>query len=944
MSSKLKKREIFILIFFLVIFSIFILRLYNLTVIKGNYYNKISLNNRITKIETFATRGEIRDTNGKLLAGNEIGFNVKFLEKGIQNLDVSDVAIKIFTILDSYNETHIEFPIRVGGNKYEYIYDVERNKWLIANGFEITDSAIKVFNSMRKDYLISDELTNSEAQNLLYLQGIYLPINTLKMDFSYNLKKEKFLDDFKIEHNINAEEAFDIIKNKSYYHIDKKYSDEDVYKILTLKYAISSKGYQKYDPVIIAENITDKTASKITELNMDLLGISVEIKPIRYYPYGDIGSHILGYMGHIAMQSEIDKYIKEKNYNENQLIGKTGIEGTYELKLTGENGYKYIEVNALGHYIKDVEDQYDELKNKNTISGDNLQLTIDIELQKKLENYLRRAFDGISNGTEFVSKWGNYSYKDKFDGALLGAGVVVDVKNGNVLALASVPTFDLNLFATGISSEDWEGLNPVNKNNPLAPRPLYNNATMTAVQPGSVYKMITGYAALMKGLDPSKKLYSDGFIEIGNNSYGCWLWNSYHGKHGLTDLYKALEVSCNYYFFNIGNGYDYYRDKNLNYSMDSKELIEISKEFGLNTGSGIEIPEVIAGVPNPDKKKNLIKYYLRKKLNLVLSKYFNESITSDPDKTNEIIDEIISWSDENPSRGTIIKRLDDLGAEGDFYKISPLADIIKYDYFNLMQWYEGDTLNLSIGQGSHQYTPIQIAKYITAIANGGELLDLTLIKDSDKNIVNKLNSDYIKELQKGMYQVANYKGGSAYSTFKDFPIKVAGKTGTAEKEGNIPPLDEVRYLIDNLSKIDELLTIEDVETETVNILRERNEKLADLEKEKNSLKDDYELNRDKIDEITLEIRRLIQTGYLNKGYAMRKAIKNLSDKELTDELINKYRKNYSDYAWFVSYAPFDDPEIAVVILIPQGGHGSYASPVAREIIGDYFNIEPKIEN
>ncbi len=109
------------------------------------------------------------------------------------------------------------------------------------------------------------------------------------------------------------------------------------------------------------------------------------------------------------------------------------------------------------------------------------------------------------------------------------------------------------------------------------------------------------------------------------------------------------------------------------------------------------------------------------------------------------------------------------------------------------------------------------------------------------------------------------------------------------------------------------------------------------------MKEDYELNREKIDELTLEIRKLVQNGYLNKGYAMRKAIKNLSDKELTDELINKYRKSYSDYAWFVSYAPFDDPEIAVVILIPQGGHGSYASPVAREIIGDYFNIEPTID-
>jgi len=940
MLNGMKKREIFILIFFMFIVSVFVLRLYNITIIEGDEYNNKSLNNRITKIETFATRGEIRDRNGELLAGNKISFNVKFLETGIQNLNVSEVAIKIFNILNSYNETHLEFPIKTTDDKYKFIYDIDRTKWLLDNDFSSTETAREVFDSLRKKYLLSEELNDYEASKFLYLQGVYLPINISKMKFTYDVKKENFLDDFNISYDITAKEAFEIIKNKSYYHIDKKYSDEDIYKILTLKYAINSQGYQKYKPVIIAENISGETASKINELNMDLLGIGIEIKPIRYYPNNDIGSHIIGYMGHISQQSEIDKYIKELDYNENQLIGKTGIENVFEINLNGENGYKYIEVNALGQYIKDVENEYDGLENKKTISGNDVQLSIDINLQKNLENYLKRAFDGISNGTEFVSKWGNYNYKETFEGAQLGAGVVVNVKNGEVLALASVPTFDLNLFATGITNKDWNSLNPVNKNNPLAPRPLYNNATRTAVQPGSIYKMVTGYAALSQGLNPAMKLFSDGFVRIGNNSYGCWLWNSYHRKHGLTDLYKAIEVSCNYYFFNIGNGYDYYHDKNLNFEMNASKLIEISKEFGLDKGSGIEISEVVKGVPDLEKKKNLVKYYLRKKLEVVLSKYFDENVISDSDKLKNIINEIISWSDENPSRGIIIKRLEKLGAMGDFYKISEIADIIKYDYFNLMQWYEGDTLNLSIGQGAHQYTPVQIAKYITSIANGGELLDLSLIKDNGKTVVNILNNEYIQYLKQGMYQVNNYPGGSAYSTFKNFPIKVAGKTGTAEKEGNIPPLDEIKYLTENLNLIDSKLNIEDVEKETINILVERNEKLASLELQKNKLEDNEEPNTEKIKELSDEIRVLIQNGYLNKSHAMRKAIKNLSTKELTDEMINKYRISYSDYAWYVSFAPFDDPEIAVVILIPQGGHGNYVSPVAREIIGDYFKLEP----
>lgn len=945
MLKKLKKRELIILIFFIIVSLVFFLRLYNITVVHGEEYTEQSLNNRITKIETFATRGEIRDRNGELIAGNVTSFNVKFLNKNIINLDINKLAINIFSLLDQHNERHLEFPIRITENSFEFIYDIEKRNWLERNDFNVNLSAKEVIDTLREKYFISEDLNDSEAYKLLQLQGVYLPIRTSQMEFTYDNKKESFLDMYSIDYSTPASEAFQIIRDKSYHNISEDYSDEDAYKILSLKHALNIKGYQQYDPVIIAENITRETAAKITELNMELPGISVEIKPIRHYPNDDVGSHILGFMGHIASQYEIDKYVKELGYNKNQLIGKTGIEGRYEETLTGENGYKYIEVNALGHYVKDVEDDYDSIENKKTESGNDIQLSIDMNLQENLENYLRTAFDGISNGTEYESKWGNYRYNDQYPGALLGASVVVDVKTGEVLALASVPTYDLNLFATGITTKDYNSLSPVNKNNPLAPRPLYNNATMTSVQPGSVYKMITGYAALVAGLDPEKRLYSDGYIEVGNNTYGCWYWNSYHAKHGLTDLYKAIETSCNYYFFNVANGYDYYRERDLGFEMDSNQLIEISKEFGLDVSSGVEISEVVAGVPDPDKKKNLVKFYLEEKLKVIFSNYFDEEISNDEDKKNDIIEEISSWSDDNPSRGDIISKLEALGAVGGFYKVAELADIIKYDYFNLMRWYEGDTLNFAIGQGDHQYTPVQIAKYIASIANGGTLRDLTLIKDNVKPVSNQLDSDYIEHLKKGMYQATNSQSGTTSRVFRDFPITVAGKTGTAEKQGMIPPLDEIEYLKKHLNEIDPALTIENVEIETNSILRERNEKLAALEIEKNELRDaSYEENKTEINKINEEIRELIRTGYLNKGYVMRQAIKNLSEKELTNQMINQYREKYSDFAWFVSFAPYEDPEIAVVVLIAQGGHGSYAAPVARDIIGDYFNLDPAVDN
>lgn len=946
MLEKFKNRESFIILVLVLIFSAFIFRLYNLNVINGEKYREKSLKNRIKRVTTFAKRGEITDRNGKLLAGNKPGFYVKFMDNNLSDEEINTVGIKLFTILDDYNQKHIEFPIRVADGKFRYKYDLEKERWLEENGFNFKTSAKDVFESYRKKYLVSESLDKYEAQELLLLQGVKLPIYVKYMKYSYDFKKEQFLSFYGIDKGTSAEEAFEIIRNKSYYAIGKNYTDEEAYKILSLKHAINEKGYKQYEPIIVTENISQQLAAKIFEVNLDLPGVSVETKPIRQYPYKNLASHIIGYMSYISFENEIQKYVVENNYDKNQLIGKTGIERKYELELSGENGYKYIEIDALGEYIRDIDvDKYDGLVEKEATSGNDLRLTIDIDLQEKLERYLQRAIDALQVGGTFESKWGDFEYKETFDEAKMAAGVVVDVKNGDVLALASIPDYDLNLFATGITNEDWNSLQPENKNNPLAPIPLYNIATRTAVQPGSTYKMITGYAALEEGLDPKKKLYSDGYVEIGNHQYGCWYWNTYRAKHGLTDLYDAIATSCNYYFFDIANGYDYYREEPLTFELGSDKLIETSKDFGLDDSSGIEISEVVTGVPDPQKKSKVIKVYLRRKLELILKDYFPADIVENEDKLGDLIDTIVAFGDENPTRGEIIRKLKAIGAVDDYYKISELADIIKYDYFNFMKWNEGDTLNFAIGQGGHQYTPVQMARYIASIANGGEVLDLNLILDSEKKVVNTLNPGYIKELQKGMYGVTNGDNGTATYIFRDFPMEIAGKTGTAEKEGKIPSADEIKYLTGNLNKIDPTLDIETVERKTLSILKERNHKIAELESKVNSLekKEQVDSVKEEISETEKKIRNLISSGYLEKKYAMRSAIKKLSSKDLTDEMINQYRKKYSDYAWFVSYAPFDDPEIAVVILIPQGGHGGYAAPVAKEIIGEYFNLPPTSE-
>jgi len=928
--------------FFVIIAVALIYRLSFLTITQGSYYYDKSINNRIKKIETYARRGDIYDRNGVLIATSDIGFVLKFNSGVVSNSELNSIAINLYDFLEDENEEHIDFPIQIISGKYVFSYDESIKKWLESNGYPVDATAKEVLDEVRAFNYIDENLSYYEAYRILYNKGTYLPISTSRMQFLEEIYKKNFLDLYGLDLDISAKEAFEKIRDRREFSIDDSYSDEDAYKILVFKHAIKEKGYLKYVPITIARSVSEKTAVLIQERGYEFPGLSVSYESIRRYPYNASAAHILGYMGKISTENEVEKYVNQNNYDQNQVIGKVGIEGNYELDLHGENGYKYIEVDVYGKYVKDVDEEAYGLDSKKATSGEDIKLTIDMALQQVLEDNIQKALEQIQVGGEFESVWGNYNYAESFPQAESAAGVVVNVNTGEILAMASYPSYDINLFSTGISQEDWNALNPVNKRNPLAARPLYNMATMMAVQPGSIYKMMTGYAAMMQGLDPYQKIFSDGYIEIGNQRYGCWYYNQYHARHGYTDFLRAIEVSCNYYFFNIATGKDHYENKPLNYEITPFIIIEESKPFGLNEKTGIEIGEVNFGVPDPDKKKKTIEILLGRELKNILKTYFPESITSDEDELKRVIDEIVSWSDENPSRSEIIKRLIALGSNEDYYVTEKLGDIIKYDYFNLMSWYEGDTLNLSIGQGDHTYTPVQIARYIAAIANDGYVNELSIVKAvgnqeiiKNEDVTESIDTNnYLDVLRAAMYEVANGDEGTARTVFQDFPVKVAGKTGTAEKEGLIPPLDEVSYLTEYLNEIAPGLTLEEVEAKTIDIIKARSEELSALEQEKNDATDEA-IKAEK----SAKLESLITQDYLNKGVAMRAAIKALSESSLTDEDINAFRLPYDNYSWFVSFAPYDEPEIATIIFIPQGGHGGYAAPVAREVYAAYFGLD-----
>ncbi|WIF94422.1 penicillin-binding transpeptidase domain-containing protein [Caminicella sporogenes] len=932
MLKKLNDRNNQIIVSFIVIFVIFILRLAVLTVVDGEKYREISENRRKKNIPVIAKRGEIFDRNGELLAGNKSSFTVQMLRSDLPNKNLNEIAIKIIDILDNFNEKHIEFPIIIENGKYYYSFDREIEQWLKSKGkeYENLKDAKAVFNKIVAENIPIKNLDVYKAQEILAYMGITPPISVKLMKFLPEIEKDNFLKSYGLDEKISAREAFKKIREK--FKISTKYTDEEARKILIIRHALKEQGYKKYKPLKIASGISEKTAIYIEELGMELPGISVVIEPIRYYPNKELAAHVIGYLGKISRESEIEKYVKKNGYLKSDIIGKTGIEGKYELELKGKNGCKSVEVDAYGRTVKEY-----EYVNK-PISGKDIYLTIDANLQRTAQESLKKALEAIQRGGVFKSKWGDYRYSEAFKNAKSGAVVAVNVKTGEVLALANYPSYDPNLFATGISSEDWAKLQPENKRDPIAPRPLYNIATLTAVQPGSTFKMITGLAGLEKGLDPNRKFYDVGYLKRGNKTFGSWKWNLYRTSHGYVDLYKALEESVNTYFFNLSNGQINARDskdnKPLGIDINIGDILEYAKKFGLGEKTGIEIGEVSYGVPTPNKKALTIKTLLKRKLKSIAKDYFTEKVLSSKEKLNEVIDKIVSWADENPKRYEIANRMKKIGVKEE--KINELTDLVKYSYYNQMKFREGDGFNLAIGQGAHAYTPIQMARYISAIANGGYLNKLTLVKkigneeiNNNKKVKIKLvNDENLKHIMKGMLQVTQGDKGTARKVFKKFPVLVGAKTGTAEKSGKIPPKDEVEYLKKHLKYISKNLSLDMVEKESKKIYESRKKELEKLQKE------------GKTDEVVNKLTK----GYIDEGNIMREAIKKLSNYKITNEMIDRFKENYDNFSWFVSFAPYEDPQIAVVVLLVQGGHGGYGAPIAREVIAEYLGLNKEVSD
>ena len=466
-----------------------------------------------------------------------------------------------------------------------------------------------------------------------------------------------------------------------------------------------------FRPVRVRRGLTLEEVTKVEERKLELPGVVVEVEPERVYPTSTFAAHLLGYVREVS-----DDQMKQGRYRRGDMIGQSGLERLLDEYLRGRDGGERIEVDALGRPVQ-------VMRREEPDPGAQVITTVDRRIQEAAE----RAMVGRS-----------------------GAVIVMDPRNGDVLAMTSSPAFELDRLTGNLDKEEW--LKVIR--DPLTP--LMNRALQSQYAPGSVFKVVVAAAGLQEGsLTPMDRMYCNGEFHLGNWTFKDWK----EGGHGHVDTRTALIHSCNIFFYQAG------------LKVGPAAIARYSEAFGLGSPSGIDLGGEKAGlVPFLDGRRRI---------------------------------------------------------DG-------------------RKWQAGDTVNMSIGQGQVLVTPMQVARMMSAVANGGvlwrprlvqrvERVDGSLAYSSSSKMTGRVDLSPIvwAFLRQALSGVVNEGGTGGAARIPG--VEVAGKTGTAQ----------------SVNKSDSA-----------------------------------------------------------KG---------------------------QDHAWFASFAPAQDPEVVVVVLVERGGKGGQvAAPIARQIYQAIF--------
>ncbi len=959
MLKKILNRYTALAIIMLVLFLVLVVRLYNLQVTNGQYYSDQSNTKSHKFITITAPRGLITDKNGINLATDVQSYNLTYTDTVDASKNLFTTLQKVFKILDDNKEVQTDsFPLKIEPYRFEFntsnpneVHTMQL-RFLKDRGFQ-DDILIKQFDNKKEAELTPDQknklnnqllkLKPEEVYKELLQQYIFqlssIDNNEIKTGKLKFLKKAGFQNKIlrnkfgnKREKELTSEETTELndellkITPEDVYneYLDEyltkmgainsniKATPEEIRRYLIVNDAIKMNSFSGYKSVNIASNIKKNTSLIFDQSLSELPGINVENQTMRKYPYDELASSVLGYINKINPDDE-EKY-SEKGYDtSSDYVGSSGIESVMESELRGENGTDVVQVDKQGR-VKN------ELASREASPGNNVQLTLDANLQYATEEALNNKMKQLQAQTKLSG--GDVDVSN----ATRGAAVAIDINTGGILALASDPGFNPNDFSTsqgltesqiekyftpdyekmakakGMSQSDIDYRFPIDTsisgNTTIRkdsfdyfPKPLYNYATMSLVPPGSTFKPMTAIAGLETGAINVNTIYPDqGFFDMGGGNINHFYSD---GPLGNVNLLSALELSSNPYFMNVG--------KQLKAKAGDDILAKYAWGFGLGAdpnsaspGTGIEISENFGQVYNIKSQKNIlakediinIEQDLTSGVGATGGRFPSIDLENRDGDANikhngksllEVKTEIKNDVQNSVRNGTFSKSnyedlFKQLIATDPKYKEKNFTDgdlqsiVNDINYQAIQSGYDSISLpyniyEASIGQGMDNFTPLQMADYIATIANGGTRNKLHLIdniKDADGKVVSATKTEVLdKADMSSATRSAVMNGMNAVTS------GIGGKMdGTAQAAlGDFP----------------------------------------------------------------------IKTG--GKTGTSEKADPSIQAKQ-----------GRSDYAWFVGYAPADDPKIAIAVVIFDGGYGKDAAYVAKGMYESYFKNDPRMAN
>lgn len=913
-----------------VLFFILLLRLFSLQILNGQEYDA-SITTSVSKnVNVPASRGNIYDRYGRPLAVNSVAYSVQIddsialdlteyrpalvaeLTDYLWSLDIAPSDTLPISTSSPYDFTFTgtereqkkqvknwqesigissEIKNATGEESLHFLfekygapasYSMEQKRTFVSYCLTLSDKSLMAITLAQKLNAHGETISDALPLAQEYPYTFQFNANATKEEnwkATMTMKKEELQYD--------SLETLDFLRD--FFGLPAGLPTDLVRSTVGIRYSVYLQRYQQYQSVTIATNISNKTLAYVEENQDTFPNVIIDTVSLREYPQGEYFSHILGYIRQMT-ESDYPLYQDDVDaagnpiYTQTDVVGQTGIEKLYERELNGTDGKVSIEVDNQGRRMS-VIDATDP------IAGKDIFLTLDSQLQQvafdSLESELRKVAinqltsggrNSISTTEMFISmikanhisaskimaataegiqkdiytrfliatpdfdkedenatvtvqaylldslSRGSFTHREALLVAIdqgnipatpeeiaalaggttspltmilnklrneeigaaelaldpcTGSVFVTRVGSGEVLASVAYPSYDNNELVNKFNNSYYNNLLQ-DGNTPLVNRPLKQKKA-----PGSTFKMITALAGLETGTITANTIIRDqGLYKDAGTPYArCWIYSNTGGTHGNMNVTHALEVSCNYFFYELAHRLGNTAAGTGNEGITT--MNEYMAAFGLNTYTGLELDEYAPTMASPYYKERTVKTF-------------------------------------NPDASTSQTR-----------------------------WTDGDTIRTAIGQSVNSYTPAQITKYVSTLANGGTLHKLHMvgqIQNPDGSLSHRteevienvavFDENNLKLVYEGMALVTTGARGSLRASFRDFPVKIAAKTGTAEEN-----------------------------------------------------------------------------------------------------------KNRNSHTWFTSFAPLEDPQIAITVMIPFGeGNGTPAPEVAKAIITEYLGLDYTPEN